>query len=133
MEHPQTPRGADYGSSARRYAGTMLLLAIANSLIACGRVETTASNSPTGSTTLGGLTLTWDAVADPNLAGYRVYYGTQARTYLQLPGYGQPVATGTTTYQLTDLSPNTYYFAVTAYDSLGNESSYSNEVSRTIP
>ena len=86
------------------------------------------------STTLGGATLIWDAVTDPSLAGYRVYYGTQARTYLQLPGYGQPVATGTTTYQMTDLSgPNTYYFTVTAYDLLGNESSYSNEVSMTIP
>jgi fibronectin type 3 domain-containing protein len=97
-------------------------------LIACGGAS---SDSPTGSTTSGSATLTWSAVTAPNLQGYRIYHRTAAGTYQPL-GQGQP--TGTTTYQVTNLSSQTtYYMVVTAYDSLGNESAYSNEVSKTIP
>jgi len=78
-------------------------------------------------------TLAWDAVTAPNLQGYRVYYRTAAGTY-QPVAQGQPVGNGTTTYQLTNLSSQTTYFmVVTAYDSQGNESGYSNVVSKTIP
>lgn len=65
-----------------------------------------------------------------DLAGYKVYYGTT------LPRvYGSPVDVGNvTTYIASNLlSGATYYFAVTAYDISGNESSYSNEARKTIP
>jgi hypothetical protein len=73
--------------------------------------------------------LMWDPVSDPNLGGYRVYFGTASGSYFK-PGIsvGKHEA-----YELRGLSRRTtYYFAVTAYDFLGNESAYSNEVSRTI-
>ena len=51
--------------------------------------------------------------------------------------YGPPIATlsaSTTTYQMTNLTKGeTYFFAVSAYDTSGNESPFSNEQSRTIP
>jgi hypothetical protein len=66
------------------------------------------------------------------VAGYRVYYGTAPRSYLQTRGSG--VNTGSTTnFTASGLtSGRVYYFAVTAYDAAGNESGYSAEVSQVI-
>jgi len=72
-------------------------------------------------------------VIDPNLRGYRVYYGTAKGQYLQTLGQGVD-AGSITTCPLTGLSSNTtYYMVVTASDGFGNESGYSNEVSKAIP
>jgi hypothetical protein len=75
------------------------------------------------------ITLVWDPNSEPDLAGYKVYFGTASRTY------GAPITLGkVTTYTVTGLTPGrTYYFAVTAYNTAGLESGYSNEVSATIP
>jgi len=70
------------------------------------------------------MTLAWDANTETNLGGYKVYYGSASRAY------GAPIDVGkVTTYTVTGLGTGTYYFAVTAYDTSGNESGYSNEVS----
>ena len=77
--------------------------------------------------------LAWDAVTGPNLSGYRVYFGTAPGTYLQPLGQGISVG-NVTTYTMIGLASGTrYYFAVTDFDILGNESSYSNEVFKDIP
>jgi hypothetical protein len=74
--------------------------------------------------------LTWDAVTDPNLGGYRVYVGTAPGVYDQ-PGVG---VGNNPSHQVVGLRNQTkYYFAVTAFDFLGNESAFSNEVSKTTP
>lgn len=71
--------------------------------------------------------LVWDPNTEPDLAGYRAYWGTASRSY------GPPVNVGlSTTYIVPGLAPGTYYFAVTAYNSAGYESGYSNEVSATV-
>lgn len=76
-------------------------------------------------------TLTWDAVADSDLAGYRVYYGTTSGVYDQPRGSG--FSTTSPTYVVTKLKPGTtYYFAVTSYDAAGNESAFSSEVSKSF-
>jgi hypothetical protein len=109
----------------------LLLLAIASLLIACGGRSGTSTMA--GSTTSGTATLAWDAVTDPNLQGYRVYYGTAPATYSQFFGLGLDVG-NVTTYTVTGLNSTTrYYFAVTAFDTSNNESSYSNEVFKGIP
>ena len=78
--------------------------------------------------------LNWDPVTDPNLAGYHVYFGTSSGMYAQALGNGLVVANNVTTYSVTGLTSGTrYYFVATAYDTLGNESSYSNEVFKDIP
>ena len=77
-------------------------------------------------------TLAWDAVTAPRLAGYRLYYGTAPRTYLQSPGNGISVGNATT-YTIVGLATGTrYYFAVTAVDTSSIESTYSNEVFKDI-
>lgn len=83
----------------------------------------------------GTATLTWDAPTENadgttlvDLAGYRIYYGTFSGSYTI------PIDAGNvTTYTFTGLSTGTYYFAVTAYDTSGNEGAYSIEVNRSIP
>jgi hypothetical protein len=123
------PRGADCESSARRRSGALLLWAIPSLLVACGGGGGNADSSP-GTPP---VTLQWDAVIDPSLVGYRLYYGLIPGTYLQAPGEGLSVG-NVPTFTLTGLSSGTtYYFGVRAYDSENNESAYSNEISTTAP
>lgn len=76
----------------------------------------------------GEATLKWDASADTNLAGYKLYYGKLSRSYEYSVDVGK-----TTTYTLTDLSDgDIYYFAATAYDVYGNESSFSEEIAYAV-
>lgn len=81
-------------------------------------------------TTAGTATLAWNAGTDSDLAGYKVYRGTASGTY------GAPLTTlpkTTTSFTATGLqNGTTYFFVITAYDSAGNESTYSNEVSKSI-
>jgi hypothetical protein len=73
------------------------------------------------------VTLAWDRNTETDLAGYRVYYGTGARVYNWFIDVGNA-----TTYTVTGLADgSTYYFAATAYDSSGFESTYSGEVSKS--
>jgi fibronectin type 3 domain-containing protein len=117
----------------------MLLVASFSMLAACGGGPEAAGVSSGGGGVVitcasGGnsATLTWDAIADPDLAGYRVYYGTAPGTYIQARGGGDPVAANVTTHTVTGLaSGTTHYFAITAYGNNQRESDFSNEVCKT--
>lgn len=71
--------------------------------------------------------LQWEAPGDPRVKGYRVYIGTGSGAYDQPRGAGLDAGEGTTFVAVNLQGGRTYYFAVTAYDSAGNESDYSNE------
>jgi hypothetical protein len=86
------------------------------------------------------LTLAWDAPTTntdgsslnpaTDLSLYKIYYGTASHTYKQEVNVANP---GTTTISQTlNLSPGTYYVVVTTVNTSGQESSYSNEVVKTI-
>ena len=79
-------------------------------------------------TTAGSVNLTWAANTEPDLAGYKVYVGTQSGVY------GAPISVGNVTaYQLNNLTMNTTYFvSITAIDTGGNESLHSAEVSKSV-
>ncbi|HEY6260812.1 MAG TPA: hypothetical protein VIW47_04405 [Nitrospiraceae bacterium] len=79
----------------------------------------------------GSLTLTWAANREPDLAGYKIYVGTASGTY-NFPGSAFVIGT-VTSYTISNL-PNgqTYFFAMSAYDSAGNESVLSAEVSKSL-
>jgi fibronectin type 3 domain-containing protein len=71
----------------------------------------------------------WDANTEPDLAGYKIHYGTESGTYTTTLDVGD-----STTVTIDSLQANTtYYFAVTAYDQAGNESVFSDEVELFIP
>jgi len=71
------------------------------------------------------IRLAWDANDEPDLVGYKLYYGTVSHSY------GTPVNVGNVVdYTLTGLTQGqTYYLSLTAYDSSNNESDHSTEVS----
>jgi hypothetical protein len=70
------------------------------------------------------VTLAWDPVAASDLAGYKLYYGYASGNYSASIDVGN-----TTTAAFSGFDqPGMYYFAVTAYDTAGNESDFSNEV-----
>ena len=71
-------------------------------------------------------TIVWDKNKEPDLAGYRVYYGSASREY-------QRVFSTRDTSAFLGYPFNITYAAVTAYDESGNESYYSEEVSYTSP
>ncbi len=74
-------------------------------------------------------TVSWQPNNEKDLAGYRVYHGTASRSY----GAPEAVAKTTTCCSFDGLAKGTtYYFAVTAVDTSGNESGYSAEVSKFI-
>lgn len=71
--------------------------------------------------------LTWDPSPDPTVMGYNVYYGTASGGYTNIVSAGSALA-----ITIPNIREGiTYYFAVTAFDLLGQESLFSNEVSYT--
>lgn len=86
----------------------------------------------------GSATLSWtppnentDGSPLTDLDGYVVYWGTQSGNYANSMALDDP---GITTYIVDNLlSGSTYYFATTAVNSDGLESTFSNEASKTIP
>jgi len=78
----------------------------------------------------GQVTLAWDMNSEPNITGYKVYYGTASRNYDWFIDVGN-----VTQITITDI-PNgaTYYFAATAYDNSNPpiESTYSDEVNKNM-
>ncbi|MBI3853350.1 MAG: tandem-95 repeat protein [Verrucomicrobia bacterium] len=75
------------------------------------------------------MTLAWDPSTDPDVAGYKIYYGVVSRTYTNMVDVGN--ATNVTISGL--IEGTTYYFAATAYNALGMESDFSNETSYSVP
>src|SRR6202521_5424685 len=77
----------------------------------------------------GQASLAWNGNGDPAVAGYMLYYGQSSHNYSAKVDVGN-----TTTYPIAGLlEGQTYFYAVTAYDSSRTESAYSNEASSTIP
>ncbi len=88
-------------------------------------------SSPPASPSTANVTLTWAANVEPDLAGYKIYVGTNSGTY-NYPG--SPFVAGKVTrYTVAGLPKGqTYVFAISAYDSAGNESPLSAEVSKSL-
>jgi hypothetical protein len=70
-------------------------------------------------------TIAWNASEDPNIATYRIYWGTSSGVYTQQMNVGNVVAAAVGNLNAGE----TYYFAVTAIDTAGLESILSAEVS----
>jgi hypothetical protein len=123
---------------ARKFLGLAMVAGILIALMLSGCVKRTGGVQTVGSTVeqVGQIRLSWerpttkaDGTPVTDLAGYKLYYGLTSRTYDFIKTVGNQ-----TTYAISGLEPGrTYYFTVTAYDASGHESSFSDEVSVTVP
>ena len=113
-----------------------LRIPVSLSVLASGTTPPPPPPSPTGSTTpppppsgtaTGTVTVTWTANSEADLRGYRVYVGTRSGVRSQSFDVGNVTST-----RLTLPLGSTYWFSVAAYDSSGNESSPSGEISRSL-
>jgi hypothetical protein len=84
----------------------------------------------------GSATLSWQAPQNntdgsplTDLAGYKVYWGTSQGNYTSSHTIN---STGIQTYVVEPLTQATWFFVVTAFDTTGNESTYSNVASKTV-
>lgn len=113
------------GLSAGTYAATITIASTG----ATNTPQTLAVSLTVSAATTSSATLTWTSNKETDLAGYKIYRGTASGSY----GLIATVPAGTLTYQATGLALNTtYFFAISAYDTAGNESPYSSEVSKSI-
>ena len=122
--------------------GAIVIVPLFAALAGCGGGTTGVSG--TGGTGGGGgggtsltATLNWSPVTTnidgsqlTELAGYRVHYGTASGNYTTTVDIADPTAANAV---ISNLQANTtYYFVVTAYDTSGNQSEFSNEGIKTL-
>jgi len=74
------------------------------------------------------VNLAWDPNTEPDLAGYRVYYGVGSRNYDHVIDVGNCSSCVVTGLELG----RTYYFAATAVNKSNIESDFSNEVTAAL-
>src|SRR5580658_10141353 len=104
----------------------MIIYSRARMLLACAFIMCLFSPSRVRG---GEVTLAWNASVSPTTAGYDVYFGMESGVYIWNFDAGTNLAE-----TITGLTPGlTYYFATTGYDTNGDESPLSNEVTNTIP
>jgi hypothetical protein len=110
-------------------------------LAGCNQDPTGLTTVPSGTGSSAGsgtgmATLSWQAPttttegsALTDLAGYRIYYGTNSSDLTQSV---QITSVGIQTYAIDNLGAGTWYFAVRAVTAAGVESALSDIVSKTI-
>jgi hypothetical protein len=130
-----TTTGRLSGTPAAADVGTYSNISIA---VSDGKTSTALTAFAIAVTTVanGRATLSWVAPTEntdgstlSNLSGYRIRYGTSASALTQTIVIDNA---SVTTYVVENLSPTTWYFAVTAVNSQGAESSNSNVANKQI-
>jgi hypothetical protein len=98
-----------------------------------GSSSTSTGNPPQGTT--ASITLSWETPVSQadgkplaDLAGFNIYYGKSSQAYSDILDVGN-----VRNHTFQNMSPGNYFFAITAYDSAGNETDSSPEVEKSIP
>jgi hypothetical protein len=122
-----TPSGADVGT----YSNIQIRVSDGSASTNLAAFAIQVVGTATGSATLIWQPPTGNTDGSPlsNLAGYHVYWGTTQGNYSSSTALNNP---GLTSYVIQQLTPATWYFVVTAVNSSGVESSYSNVVSKAV-
>ena len=96
----------------------------------------TGSTTPTTPVTGTSVTLGWVAPTEnsnglpiTDLAGYKIHYGTASENYTKVVAVSNP---SISRYVMDSLESGTYFFAITAYNSKGIESTLSGEISAKL-
>jgi hypothetical protein len=78
--------------------------------------------------------LAWEANLEPDLVGYKLYYGTASHNYTSTNLVGTNFVGNEVTTTVSNLiAGTTYFFVVTAYNTAGLESDPSSEVTTNFP
>ena len=130
------PAWAAFDSNTGRISGTPLLgnegVYDGVSIVANDGTDSSSLNFSITVTSIGSasVTLSWtppteneDGTLLTDLAGYYIYYGDAEGNYPNSIVLDNP---GMATYVVGNLSPKTYYFVATSFNSMGVESQYSN-------
>jgi hypothetical protein len=121
-----TPAAGDVGTTAP--ISLSVTDGTASAALASFTIAVTALHDTT-------VALSWNAptaAADGSslqLAGYRIYYGTDATALTNVVDIDDPAATA---YTVTGLAPGSWYFAMAAYDAERDESNLSDLVAQTL-
>ena len=128
------------GGGAITHGGTLVMGArsITNGTVRCARLGFVLTLPllvlilifvSTTDVSAASIKLAWDPSPEPLVTGYRLYYGRSSGVYAVVVDAGNR-----TDYTVTGLDAGlTYYFTATAYTGAGDESTFSNETSYTIP
>jgi hypothetical protein len=134
--------GNEAGAGKRSTRGALLALLVM-SVAACGGGESGSNNTSAGGSSpppgsndpppaagIRAATLEWqapdtstDGSTLTDLAGYKIYYGTDVAKLTQTITIDNP---SVSSFVVENLAPATYYFAVTAVNARGHESERSN-------
>ena len=94
------------------------------------------ATSPPASPATGSATLSWtpptqntNGTPVTDLAGYHIYYGTTEGAWTSTITVLEATETS---YVVSGLAPGTYYFAIVAFNTAGDDSTQSNVASKTI-
>lgn len=120
------PAEADVGT----YAGIRITVSDgqAAASVTCS-ITVLAATSARATVSWAAPTQRTDGTPLTNLAGFRIYYGAAADDLSQIIEIRDP---GARSWVVEDLTRGAWYFAATAFDQTGAESSKSNTVSKTI-
>ena len=118
--------------SVKRVGCLVSILMLASWLAGC-----TLSSSGSGGGSGGGgggtgphtVNLSWKPSTSTNVVGYNIYRGSSTASY----GLLNSMNSGTTYTDTTVQNGQTYFYVVTAIDSAGTESPYSNAAQAIIP
>jgi len=137
------PAWAEFNAATGEISGTPLMGDIgpyANISISVSDAHLSASLAPFSigvqAISLGSVVLNWtpptaneDGSALVDLAGYKVYWGTESGTYTN----DETIDNGSiSTYVVENLSPGSYEFVVTSFNSAGVESKFSNTATKQV-
>ena len=92
-------------------------------------IQVTQSSLGSATLTLLAPSTNTDGTPFTDLASYKLYFGTTRGSHPNQIFIDNP---GISDYVVENLAPATYYFVATAINSTGMESSFSNEVSRSV-
>lgn len=122
-----TPGSADIGT----YQGITITVSDGQQSVSLASFSIDVVATAVGSATLSWTPPTQKTDGSPltDLAGYKIYWGTSKGNYTHSATLSNP---GLTSYVIDQLTPATWYFVATAFDSSGVESSFSNAASKTI-
>jgi putative Ig domain-containing protein len=125
--------GTPSATQVGQYPGIAIDLVSGTNVVALPPFTITVAAAGSSSNT---VTLSWEAPTENadgsslvDLKGYKVHYGPKSKGYEDVIQVTNP---GLTTYVVQNLPAGKYYFAITAYNASGKESSLSGEVSTQV-